>query len=491
MRRVILPILIALWLTCLGNGWGVAPGVAETECDLPAGDPDPATDRMAWEERDLQNVRCAMQRSTDQLENPAHTSPYLLSIPPTYFDNLYDQLLDPTRPRLTIGQLFPTARAGDPYRIPEDWERSGRGRVQEVSFIASSGAKLVGRLFTPSSAGPASLPGIVITTGSIQGYQEMYNWAAEGLAEAGYMVLTFDVQGQGHSETFPHDSDGSPACSPSGCEGVPFQSDVNFQQGTRDALAFLLSSPEHPYSEAVSVATGANAEGTNPYNPLWRDIDAQRIGLAGHSLGAFAVSTVGQEDSRVGAIVAWDALEPVPEDQVAMIHAPALSLGAEYFYPPRPSDPSSPPSDANPSPERPANSALAGFEQLKTAGIDTMLVTLRSSTHLEFSYNPYMAYNTYASRYGERGAMYFTLAWFDRYLKGEAAAGIRLTALSFDDSADQSSIGTGTFDTSTGKNVPYEIAGQCVANRLSFYYSSRYWLEAGAQASVDMRTRGC
>ena len=44
---------------------------------------------------------------------------------------------------------------------------------------------------------------MVITTGSIQGYQEMYYWAAEGLAEAGYEVLTYDVQGQGDSDTLP------------------------------------------------------------------------------------------------------------------------------------------------------------------------------------------------------------------------------------------------------------------------------------------------
>ena len=40
-------------------------------------------------------------------------------------------------------------------------------------------------------------PGVVITTGSIQGSQGMYEWLAEDLAERGYVVVAFDSLGTG------------------------------------------------------------------------------------------------------------------------------------------------------------------------------------------------------------------------------------------------------------------------------------------------------
>ena len=47
--------------------------------------------------------------------------------------------------------------------------------------------------------GRPSGPGIVITNGSVQADEQMYWYAAQTLAKAGYVVLTFDPQGQGQS----------------------------------------------------------------------------------------------------------------------------------------------------------------------------------------------------------------------------------------------------------------------------------------------------
>ena len=71
----------------------------------------------------------------------------------------------------------------------------------------------------------------------------MYWWAAKALAERGYVVLTFDVQGQGQSETFGHE----PGLFSPTTEGVPSQQAANFHDGTIDALRFFLSSPSDPY----------------------------------------------------------------------------------------------------------------------------------------------------------------------------------------------------------------------------------------------------
>jgi hypothetical protein len=77
------------------------------------------------------------------------------------------------------------------------------------------------------------------------------------------------------------------------------------------------------------------------------------------------------------------------------------------------------------------------------------------------------------SRYGQRVYAYYTLAWFDRYLKGPDDQRIgrdalaRLTATTFDGSADVSAIDMGTFVPGVG-NRPVTIDGLSVVDRLSF-----------------------
>src|SRR3954453_6526169 len=126
-----------------------------------------------------------------------------------------------------------------------------------------------------------------------------------------------------------------------------------------------------------------------------------------------------------------------------------------------------------------------------------MVVQLRSSTHLEYTYVPYILP---ASRIGERVAFYYTRAWLDRYVKGDETAFDRLTAKSFDGSADASAIGAGTYDApkaaaspadTTAGNVPYTIKGLPVRDRVSIYYMSEYGLTAphgnATATCTDMR----
>src|SRR3954462_5500646 len=67
------------------------------------------------------------------------------------------------------------------------------------------------------------------------------------------------------------------------------------------------------------------------------------------------------------------------------------------------------------------------FRRVRAAGVDSMKVTLRAATHLDFtqlSPGP-------GSRYGATTAFYYTLAWFDRYLRGSDGARARLLASRF------------------------------------------------------------
>lgn len=116
---------------------------------------------------------------------------------------------------------------------------------------------------------------------------------------------------------------------------------------------------------------------------------------------------------------------------------------------------------------------------------------LGSSTHNEWQYQgPEAAPFSGASRDGERVGLYYSLAWLDRYLKGATTSFVRgdevvqaadalarLNGTTFDDSVDASSVGTGSFDATTGSNLPYTIAGEAVTDHLSFLYESSLALD--------------
>jgi hypothetical protein len=127
------------------------------------------------------------------------------------------------------------------------------------------------------------------------------------------------------------------------------------------------------------------------------------------------------------------------------------------------------------------------FRRVRAAGVDSMKITLRANTHLTFTEFP----QANGSRYGNVTALYYTLAWFDRYLRHTPDAVGRLTAVRFDSSADSHNISGGAFDPQTGQNVPAHIAGQRVADRLSFHFRSACFLEHGAYRSEDLRAAGC
>jgi dienelactone hydrolase len=443
-------------------------------CLGPAGNPAPGT--QAWQQRDLLNQACATQRLQDELDSPAFATTFWSETPGIFAAQTVEQLMAPTHPHVTLEQTVPGGSTTDPYRTLARWTAARRGRVDAVSFPADDGATLNGHLLRPPARVHGPYPGIVITTGSIQGYEQMYLWAAEGLAEAGYEVLTYDVQGQGNSDTLP---DQAHCTGPSACSGVPFQQNYNFYQGTEDALNFFFSAK----------------------NPGRGQLDTRHVGIAGHSLGASAVSEIGQCDPRVSAIVAWDKLATttgrcadkaahLPADAPATpsLKVPALGIHSEYFFNPEPMQ-------SVPDP----HAQDAAFKQLTAAGTDSMIVQLRSSTHLEYTYVPYILP---ASRLGERVAFYYTRAWFDRYLRHSPRALTRLTARTFDASADRSSIGAGTYDAAraaaapadtTAGNVPYTLRGLPVADRTSFYYESEYALtgaDGGQLHCGDMRA-GC
>jgi dienelactone hydrolase len=228
------------------------------------------------------------------------------------------------------------------------WGDSNAATVKPVLFTARNGSTLSGHVWT-SDACAKNCPGIVITNGSVQAPEELYWYVAADLARAGYVVMTWDPQGQGYSDTYGDGADRY--------DGVPSQTGEPFYDGTEDALDFFFSKPASPYVPRRSCSTGTShadkqrarvLDGRDAaYNPLYTRLDTSRVGLAGHSLGAGAVSYIGQIDARVKAIVAWDNLRspgPAPytcpsgssKRPDAPAAKPALGMSADYGLTPTP-----------------------------------------------------------------------------------------------------------------------------------------------------------
>jgi dienelactone hydrolase len=320
-----------------------------------------------------------------------------------------------------------------------NWERNGYGHVRKVLFTARDGATISARVWT--AINPAShvrQPGIVITNGSVQADEPLYWFAAQALAKDGYEVMTFDPQGQGQSDTFGQEPDKE--------EGVPAQTDGRpFFDGTEDALDFFLSTPRRPYEPVPSCETGTSHAAKQDmrvkkgldaaYNPFWRLLNSNKIGLAGHSYGAAGVSYIAQWDPRVHAVVAWDNLaapnpnattgasgggpaeKPCPGDPgdrtVPPVTKPALGMSADYFLPPTPNK-------ELPNPEAKSVESHA-YSQ---AGVDSGEIIIRGGSHLDFSFIPNHAFG--ASLRGADEIAWYTSAWFDKYLKHQHSADRRL-----------------------------------------------------------------
>jgi dienelactone hydrolase len=364
-----------------------------------------------------------------------------------------------------------------------NWASNGYGLVRPVLFTARDGATISGHVWA-TVAGPATRPGIVITDGSVQADEQMYWYAAQTLAKDGYVVLTFDPQGQGQSDTFGAGADK--------LEGVPAQTDGRpFYDGTEDAINFLLSTSKSPYEPVPSCSTGTSHAAKQDarvkagldaaYDPFWQLLNRSEIGLAGHSYGAAGVSYIAQWDPRVKAVVAWDNLggpgphaAPVPgatggsntigeagcpsnpaARTTVPITKPGLGISADYGLPPVPNS-------SLPDPSFKSSESRT----YSKAGVDSGEVIIRGGSHLDFSWIPNQAFG--ASLRGPDIIDWYTSAWFDKYLKHDPSADARLLS-------------------NRWRNDPIEagIDPNHDANALSFYHYSRLDIHLAGGQTFD------
>ena len=420
----------------------------------------------------------------------------------------------------------PAALATDPYRL--GWDR---GTAQAVTIPNRYGTPMRATLFAPKSATrrrgrgrkKAALPAVIALTGGNGPHESL--WAhIHGLTEAGYVVLGLDVQGDGKSPADPPDPDPStPAneyCEPGAwqepqemgirelqpCAGQPpapatteenlaFGLEFNQQALTRqhpDFDAFAAGYTPH-VARKVLGALDAVQWLLTPANPLRSRIDAERIGIIGHSLGAHGALVAGNGDplGRFAAVVSLDSFAPLAPYAVptvpTMFQQHEIDMGIPKHH--RPDDTITP--------------AHRGAQAFRAAGVPTMLMTPDAATHQDFNFLHYVplwaaaatlgtcpdcvpAIN--ASRDGERVSLHYATAWFDRYLKRDRSAESRLLASTFDGSSDRSSIGQGEWDPVSQRNVPYTIGGETVRSHLSPLFRS--FADLGTKECEDLR-EGC
>ena len=276
-----------------------------------------------------------------------------------------------------------------------------------------------------------------------------------------------------------------------GCPGVPFQQLSNFVVGTEDAIDFFTSTGKHPYANPGSA--GAPVDGHNPF-ASWFDHrkDAKtatpgrtlRLAIIGHSMGAAAVSKVQAGDRRVAAVVALDKLSaggsfaPGQDGPPNRPVVPALAVQSEYGFTVSPyslSGSSSLTPEPSPDGPDPMRERRTGFDAWSEAGVDSMLVVPRASTHLEYTDIPLVLP---ASRYGQDLTSVYVQRWLDHYLKHRSVRALLKPTFTYLEPA-----GGGRWAPVTLQRDPL----------LSFYYCSAYSLHGRhhAHADGDVTGVGC
>jgi dienelactone hydrolase len=453
-RRVAGAFLTAVLLIVIGLAPPVS-AVPHTGRDCAGDLGDPISGTADWDTADLNNQQCAQAGLQMIRDNPALAAAVA-----------------------TNAAAGHGAFVGDPFRAPNRWADT-RGSYALTAFTASDGTRLPAALFGPRDLDAGPYPGVLLlchacvfaTTEDLA----VWYWAAEALAESGYVVMYAAIAG-------------------------------NSAPRAVDATDFFVATPGSPSRGQV--------------NPWHASLDRSRLGVVGHSGAAGVALTVGHGDRRFDAVVAWDPAGSFDLTGVTP-RVPTMVQVADYRQEAVP-----PPRHERPVPTLPK---FTFYDTVSAAGVDTMQVALRASTHFEWARGTIPGGGPFPfSIHGEIVATYYTLAWFDRYLAPARIPGAgswsghvavpdwlkphlsraiardalrRLTATGtrrFDRSADVHSIGTGSYDARKAQrggnteagNVPITIGGLRIRNLLSFQYDSRYSLDGGALRCADMRA-GC
>lgn len=241
-------------------------------------------------------------------------------------------------------------------------------RQQTASVPQRGGGALEASLFLPDLAGRTdTCPMVVVLPGGGAPISSV-EWAARRLATDGYVALIVRPAIGGSTDSYHQ----------AAVSGIDF-----LQSASSPARAFT---------------------------------DTGRVGVAGWSLGARALTRTQAEDARVDALVAWDNLavsesgdegSPACTFIVGPVRAPRVpALGQA--------------SDTCRG-DRSVDAKKAAYERWRAAGVPVMQVVFAGATHFLWS-------SSVGTEEGYALSHHYTRAWFDRWLRGDTGATTRLLA---------------------------------------------------------------
>jgi hypothetical protein len=162
-----------------------------------------------------------------------------------------------------------------------------RGMAQRFKVVDAHGLALTAVLWLPDIAlkpGAHGLPGLVFANGAFVAQRSyyMYDMAA---ARAGFVVLSYDSQGQGTSEGhFPQWSNQAPASGPCTFTSMSCRE-------LQEMVRWFTGAPVAAESPHLGTHNPAyQPAGDNPTNPALGVVDLSRVAIAGQSMGSISSS---------------------------------------------------------------------------------------------------------------------------------------------------------------------------------------------------------
>lgn len=432
----------------------------------------------AWTERERINALCAVQGGHEEDASPASRYAYALASTDPMWTLVKDRTVMEPDP-LRYPPLFWEDKRGNwlYLKINAPYGKINGGGTGSGSWPEGDENLMMGtQLFWPLSeciegqarncpqgvpTHPAPpYPAIAINGGSANGSNELLRMA-EVLAEHGYVVMTSNY----------------------------FESGTNHDGAMMAMVDYLSTTPSAP-NRAGQV------------NVIEHLTDREHIGMVSYSNAdtlAAGVRNLLMNDPRIDAMAygIWNGDRPdAPNNRKVTDGKPQLYFSHEYNFPLADSL----------AMEEPPDPTLGGINTvIDNEGADVMVITPRASMHYDMIDPRAGGKNMFwHSRLGPELHDYYTLAWFDKHLWGprnpaiEADATARLTADRFDGSVDGSNIGTGTYSAARAAaagsilagNIPDELEGLYIPDRMSFYIKSGYSLNGGTLECFDMQA-GC
>jgi hypothetical protein len=231
------------------------------------------------------------------------------------------------------------------------------------------GPSLQAKVYAPqASLQTAPCPCIALLPGSAAPIISL-DWAAALLAKDGYVVITVAPQTAGSTDSY--------------------------NIAAKSAIDFLHS----------------------PANPFAADTDTTAVGAGGWSLAGRSLVRTQEEDPRIDSLVSWDHLAK----------SESGDAGSPFcFYTPIPLRIPTVPAmgQASETCDNGPQCKKIPFEHWKSGGMETMIVVFEGWTH--FAWTPSATAQQHSQSH------YYTLAWFDRWLKNKPDATGRLLATSVD-----------------------------------------------------------